>query len=166
MAEHLQLVGRDCVVCGQRIVVARDADVCSTCSTVVHTACRERHACTPQAAEVSARPPARSVRKPILLLAPVLLSATLGPLVSARLRHWRDDNRIKARVAPELGCQPDDVSLRWQGSTVTASGCGDSAEYAIVCRPVDSPTCMLSIQMSSHQTNAIILEQLGRQRRP
>jgi hypothetical protein len=49
-APPAQLVGRECVACGKRLIVARDAVRCETCGAALHPGCREAHSCKPETA--------------------------------------------------------------------------------------------------------------------
>jgi hypothetical protein len=63
----MQLAGRKCKVCGNKIVFADEAQYCSHCDAVVHLACEE-HICSVCGAELEiyARPKPDVLRDAIL----------------------------------------------------------------------------------------------------
>lgn len=158
---YVQVAGRPCAVCGERVRVAKDAAGCE-CGEIVHHACKDAHvhAATPEAQAPSTNVAAKKSRRKWPAVG-VIVGISFAAAVNPTIRRWRWNSYVKDRAAAALGCTSDRVQVTQIGGILTARGCDDKVEYLMMCDTPGDDACLTKTSLTKREVNAGISRQLG-----
>lgn len=161
---QVQLVGKTCAVCSERIGVAKGVGACA-CGAVLHDACRESHVCArPDATATPAKATGAEAPRRArwwMWIGPVL-GVSLAAGISPMIREHRWNAYVKERAARDLGCDEERVEIAREGGTITGRGCDDFVEYLVICDQPGRAQCLEQTNVTARETNEIIDRRLGR----
>jgi len=140
----VQVVGRSCAVCGERIVAAADGRACGSCASALHDGCAGGHVCAGPEKPAPARPPA--ARSRWLTIGAPLLGVLVAASAVPGFRRSRTERRLAERAAQQLDCPVDEVKVSLR-APIGAQGCGRTIQYLVVCGDIERPECLERIDV-------------------